>query len=376
YRWYPALDLARIPFHAADGPWGARAPITAPEAPRTTRSVTVTSAAELSAEGIVAGTEITIGASFADQAVLLGDVIDVDIVVPPGVSTGSILVGRYTPESTTTRVRLRGPTPGVHSGGRVGSIGFMSSTTTDVIVDGLDMNGEDGRGGGLLWQFAFPVERAAIVNVRGHASGAASLGEGRDIVYAGNAIMSGARPREVNGYPEGWEHRAGSHLVVFRSDIRGTRYHRVRVHPDPSRAPQHLWVDGNVLVDPHEARILDSFDLEGMGRDFASVWATCNRVHAHSTCITPSFAATDASYARLTDNAIHGAFTLETMRDGAMRDGPMHDYTTGNTYGPWEEPPPWGGPGDPTTVPLPPVDASRFDASLADPFGPCPGPGG
>lgn len=372
YAWYPALDLARIPFHVADGPWGPRAPIAAPDAPRTTRSVTVTSAAELSAEGIVPGTAVTIGASFEESAVLLGDVRDLDIIVPPGITTGPILVGRYTPDSTTLRARVRGTSPGAHSGGIVGSLSFMSRTTTDIIVDGIDLNGADGMGGAGLWGFAFAVERAAVVNVRGHAVGAGSLGEGVDIVYAGNSIMTGARPREVNGWAEGWGHRAGSRIVVFGSQLEGTRYHRIRVHPAPG-ATQYLWAADNVLVDPHEARILDAFDL-GMGAEFSGVWAVCNRVYAHSTCITPSFSATDAAYASLTQNAIFGDFTADGMRAEAMRNGAMHDYTTGNTYGPWQDPPPWGAPGDPTLVPLPPVEPSRFDASLADPFGPCPGP--
>lgn len=299
---------------------------------------------------------------------------DVDIILPEGITIGQVLIGRYTPDSTTTRVRVRGPTPGTHSGGLAGTLSFMSRTTTDIIVDGIDLNGADGMGGVAgLWGYAFSVERAAVVNVRGHAVGAASLGEGVDIVYAGNSIMSGARPREVNGVPEGWGHRAGSRIVVFQSQIEGTRYHRIRVHPRAD-ATQYLWAADNVLVDPHEARILDAFDLTGEGQVFDGVWAVCNRVHAHSTCITPSFSASDASYARLTDNAIFGAFTEAAMASQATMNGAMHDYTTGNTYADWASPPPWGGPGDPTTVPLPPIDPSRFDASLADPFGPCPGP--
>lgn len=365
YRWYPALDLARIPFHTGDGAWGPRMPIQAPEAPVTRRTVRVTSAAQFVAEARIPGTQIVVDAAYIGLVALAGDVSDLDIIVPPGKTLGQIWIGRYTPPSRTERVRIRGTTPGKHSGGLVGRIIFYSNPATDLIIDGVDLNGDDGNGGNLLIQFASPARRVAVVNVRGHGVGAASLGGGSDVVWAGNRIMSGARPGEVNGYSEGWGIRGGDRIVVFDNRIEGKRYHRVRIHPD-FRPPQYAWIANNVFVDPHEGRILTAIDWSG-GRGptrLAGVWAVCNRVYAHTKCIPPSFEAPHANYARLTSNSFYGSITENLQRTLQNMHGPGRDYLTDNTYAPWRSPPAWDGPGDPTTtVRLPPVVATRFNAA-------------
>jgi hypothetical protein len=304
--------------------------------------------------------------------VVFGDVVDVDIVVPPGRTVGQLTIGRYTPPSTTQRVRIRGITPGVHSGGLIGTIGFMSNPVTDVIIDGVDLNGADERGGNLQWNFAHAAERVAVVNVRGHSVGAASLNSGTDIVIAGNRIMSGARPREINGYPEGWGIRNGDRIIVYDNRIDGTRYHLVRVHPRPG-PPQYAWVANNTFVDPHEARIFSAFNVGGISHRYAAVWAVCNRVYAHSTCMHPSFEAPHAEYAMLTSNTFFGSITEASQRSKQADHGTGRDYLSGNTFSPWQAPPAWEAPGDPTTaVPLPPVKPSRYNATLT--FQPCPPP--
>ena len=376
YRWYPALDLARIPFHAAAGPWGPRTPITAPAPPVTQRTVHVTSASQLAAEAMTQGTLIVVAAAYIGPVVLMGNVQDVDIVVPKGRTLAQITVGRYTPPSTTRRFRIRGTTPGEHSGGLVGSITFHSEPAADIIIDGIDLNGADVAGGALLWYFSKAFERVAIVNVRGHTAGPGSLHvRGVDMVIAGNRIMSGARPREVNGRlaMAGWGIRGGDRIVVYDNRIDGNRYHRVRVHPRPGTT-QYAWVANNTFVDPHEARIFDAFDVGDGGR-YSAVWAICNRVYAHSTCMSSSVQAKNAAYAELTFNTFYGSITEAGQRVWQDREGGGRDYLTGNTYAPWRSPPAWTAPGDPTTtVPLPPVDPNRHDAALATVMKPCPPP--
>ncbi len=373
YRWYPSLDLARIPFHTATGPWGPRARITAPELPVTRRTVSVTSAAQLAAEARIPGTLIIVDAEYLGHAQVIGDVADVDIVVPRGRTVGQLTIGRYTPPSTTQRVRVRGTTPGTHSGGLIGQINFFSASTTDVIIDGVDLNGADGNGGGLLWNFAHSVERLAVVNTRGHGVGSAGTNRGNDIVIAGNRIMSGARPREINGYSEGWGIRGGDRIVVYDNRIDGTRYHRVRVHPTPG-PPQYAWVANNILVDPHEARIFSAFNVGGNLHRYAAVWAVCNRVYAHSTCMPPSFDGQVADYAMLTANTSFGSITEARQRGAQAAHGAAgRDYLSGNTYSAWQAPPAWPAPGDPTSaVPLPPVNPSRHNPALT--LAPCPPP--
>jgi hypothetical protein len=378
YRWYPALDLARVPFHHADGPWGPRAPIKAPAPPVTRRTVRVTNAAQLVAEARIPGSQITIDADYIGHAVLFGDVSDIDIVVPPKRTVAQLWIGSASPRSTTRRVRIRGLTPGEHSGGLIGRIAFYSDPATDLIIDGVDLNGDDGQGGHLLLHFRRSAERIAVVNVRGHSVGPGTLGGGTDMVFAGNRFMTGAREREINGYPEGWGIRAGGRIVVYDNRIDGTRYHRVRVHPGEVPRPEYAWVANNIFVDPYEARIFDASDATGKRPPdrFAGVWAICNQVYAHSKCTSPGFEAPHADYARLTSNRFFGSMTPAGRRAKEGEQGgpaPGRDYMSGNTFSPWQAPPPWDARGNPTTdVPLPPIKPERYNKSVA--FIACPPP--
>jgi hypothetical protein len=371
YRLYPALDLARVPFHAADGPWGSRRPIAAPESPNVMRSVQVATVEEFQAAALVPGTEVIVTSSIEDHLVIFGDAIDVDIVVPEGITLGPVTVGRFEPPSRTERVRFRGTTAGEHTGGTIGLITFGSTPTSDVIIDGVDLNGaNDPYPAQMLWYFATRVERAAIINVRGHSVASAALFSGGvDIVIAGSNLLTGQRPREVNGHPEAWGLRGADRSIVFQSRIDGTRYHRVRVHPREGDE-QYLWLAENVFVDPHEARIASAFDLNGGDAEIDGFWAEGNRVHAYTECLTPSLEAS-AGYARVTGNELFGSYTAE-LHQLQQNMGGDRDYITGNVYSPWRDPPGWESPGDPSEIPLPPIDENAYDASLMGE--PCPGP--
>jgi hypothetical protein len=330
----------------------------------------------LAAEARIPGSLITVGAQVIGPVSITSDVSDLDIVVPPEHRISQLVIGRYAPPSKTQRVRIRGAVPGAHSGGLIGRITFAStSAITDIIIDGVDLNGDDGRGGNLLWDFVRAAERVAVVNIRGHSVGPASLDQqgGVDIVIAGNRLMSGARPREVNGYPEGWGIRAGGRIVVYDNRIDGTRYHRVRVHPEAGPV-QYAWVANNTFVDPYEARIFSVFNASGhTSYRYAAVWAVCNRVYAHSKCMSPSFDGMHADYAMLTHNTFFGTITEATQRALQAAHGPGRDYLSDNTFSAWQPPPAWEAPGDPTTtVPLPPLKSERYNAALA--FTSCPPP--
>jgi hypothetical protein len=367
YRWYPSLDLARIPFHTASGPWGPRARIAAPEPPVTQRDVQVASAFELAAQARIPGTRITVGAGYIGPVVIMADVTDVDIVVPRGRTIAQLTIGRYNPASVTRRLRIRGTTPGTHSGGLVGWITIYSLPTTDIIIDGVDLNGANvGGGGSLLWHFPREIERVAVVNVRGHSVGAGSLQPGAtDMVIAGSRFITGARPPEIVGDGTAWGSRGGNRIVIYDNRFDGRRFHRVRVHQRPG-PEQYAWVANNTFVDPHEARIFSAFSVSNSTAPYAAVWAVCNQVYAHSTCMSPSFEAPDAAYAMLTGNAFFGSITEDKQRAAQIRHGAGRDYLSGNTFAPWRQPPAWTAPGDPAaTVPLPPVDPSRHNAALA-----------
>jgi hypothetical protein len=159
---------------------------------------------------------------------------------------------------------------------------------------------------------------------------------------------------------------------VYDNRFDGTRFHLVRVHPEPG-PPQYAWLANNTFVDPHEARILGVFRVSKHSERFAGVWAVCNRVYAHSTCMSPSFGAQHADFAVLTYNSFFGSITEAMQRSVQSFDGPGRDYLTGNTFSAWQTPPAWETPGDPTTtVPLPPVQPSRYSAAFM--AAPCPPP--
>jgi hypothetical protein len=371
YAWYPALDMARIPFHTGSGPWGPQARIEAPSAPVTKRTVSVNTADELGREAGKPGTQILIARSITEQVVLFGDVIDIDVVVPKGVSVASLTVGSYSPPSRTQRFRIRGTMPMRHSGGTVGSLTFFSEKTSDIIVDGIDLNGEDGEGGSGLFGFR-DGERVAVVNVRGHAVGYGGLMTTRHFVMAGSNFVTGTRSRSVNGFPEGWDVRGGDLSVYFRNYFSGTRYHRIRVHPG-TETPQYAWIAENVFIDPYEARIVSAFDTQGTGgKGFEGLWAQCNTIYAASKCMGPSFEAPAAAYARLTHNAFYGIFTQRDQRRAQEQHGPNRDYVTKNTFHPWKTPPAPPAPGDPKAIPLPADNPADDDPKLEST--PCPGP--
>ncbi len=375
YRWYPALDLSRIPFHAGSGEWGERYRIVAPQPPVIRRRITVNSARELAAAALVKGSEVTIGTSIDEDTVLMGDVVDVDLVIPAGKHLRQLMVGRYTPPSITQRVRIRGTTPMSHSGGRIGSIMFLSADTQDVILDGVDLNGDDGQGGRGLLEFAFGANRVAVVNVRGNSVAWGGLhGNMQSFVMAGSNLLTGQRPRQANGFPEGWGMRGGDHLAFFRNRFEGTRYHLVRLHP--THALQYAWIAENTFIDPHEARILGIIGVESTpaGALYEAVWAQCNQIYAHSKCMPPSFEAPLAVFARFTHNVFHGDITKAQQAERQEQEGPKHDLLTGNTFGPWKAPGAAPPPGDPREIPLPADDPADDNPNIG--FQPCPGPDG
>ncbi len=378
YRWYPDLDLARVPFHAGSGPFGERMPIHAPEPPKTKGPVTVHSAHDLLQAMMTPGSEVIIGTSIDEDVIVRGDVVDIDLVVPRGKYVRGLTVGRYNPPSKTHRVRIRGPFPGKHSGGLLGTLRFYSEQTSDVIIDGVDLNGhEKGRMAGL-WYFREHANRIAIVNVRGHSAGLGGLQKGvKNFVMAGNTILTGSRTRVQNGFPESWDVRGGDHLVYFRNYMRGTRYHRIRVHPQADRV-QYAWIAENTFIDPHEARIVAAMRVGGTppGEKFDALWVQCNQVYAHSTCMGSSFDALEASYGRVTDNRIYGSIRPQVQERLQSRAVGDHDYMSRNEFNPWKKPPaPPRRPGDPRKIKLPPELPGDDKPHLA-PRKACPAPSG
>ena len=117
YQWYPALDLNTVEFHRAAGAWGPQKQVQTPAAPNTNRVVNVSTAAELITAARVPGTQIIVTSSITKNIAIAGNIVDIDLVIPPGITIGTLSLGQYNSANVVNRVRIRGPTVGSYSGG-------------------------------------------------------------------------------------------------------------------------------------------------------------------------------------------------------------------------------------------------------------------
>lgn len=355
YPWYPELDVTSIPF-GTSGAWGAGLPLEAPAAPVVTRDVTVTTAAELSAEA-TSGTRITVGADI--DAVVDIRANDVEVIVPRGRFVRTIVLAGF-PFDRIARIRIRGETIGVHSGGLVGKI-WSLGPVDDLIVDGLDLNGDnaaDVQQGQGIQSGDGPNARWAIVHNRGNFRGWAFLGGAAHLVFAGNNFLHGRGSREENGYVEGWGIRAGGGpLVLFQNRIEGTRYHAIRAQPGGGEG-EYLYAAENTIVSLNEARIGWIWANLGNGMRADGTWFSRNDVYTHvaATCgLGVSLEAFDVEYSRVNGNRFFGGG--DSVLSEASLAAQISTYTgdhdwSGNTFEALGPLPAWGGPGDPTTIPL------------------------
>lgn len=361
YKWYPDLNLNKIPFHKADGAWGPKSPIVAPDAPVTTRQVTVTTATQFRTAALVPGTEITVGADILEPFVVQGNITDVDVIIPAGRTTRQISFGGWNPGTVTQRLRVRGTVPMSHSGGQVGTLTFYGNSVSDLIIDGLDM--VDGTEASL-WHLAGSISggtasRVAVINNRGRAGGPGNLGYSSNYVIAGNNFVTGEYTRAQANRAEAWGIRTGGTgaVVVYRNRIDGTRYHRVRAHPKHT-PNEYIWVSGNIFFDRTEARIFDVFRVGDSlpGERTAAAWFDKNTVYAESSSgMTPSMQANHTNYARVTNNTCYGILNAAQQKiiEG-VSEAANKDFVTGNTYSAWQDPPAWvSPPGDPRQLVLP-----------------------
>ena len=141
YPHYPALNLNDIPWHTAAGGWGPQVRLEAPALPVTTRSVTVNSRTEFNSAASTAGTRITVATGWPGNTVATINANDIDVIIPAGVAVGAIEMGGWPRTSPLARIRIRGTTPGTHSGGRMGQYRDYS-LVSDVVIDGIDINGD------------------------------------------------------------------------------------------------------------------------------------------------------------------------------------------------------------------------------------------
>jgi hypothetical protein len=371
------LNLSAIPWHNGAGAWGPQVRIDFPALPVTTRTVNVSTLDQFNQAAAVAGTLINITASWAGNTTAVIAASNVDVVIRPGISVGAIEVGAYPRTSPVSRVRIRGTTPGMHSGGRMGQYRDFTQAS-DITIDGIDMNGDSGFPVAETNQaFRASGTRLAVLNTRAIAAGYIWLGSARHVIIANSNLYHGAATEATVGYTGGWGIRntAGPFTIVD-SRIQGTRYNNLRVHSS-NGSGELLYVARTTFVNTAEggraAWLWDNLNAtssNGQGAIFED-----NRVYSYGVAGCPAYTdlrAPDVTYSRVRRTQFFSGGSInwsQAALDSAEKlPGGDHDWSVSNAFSSFSALPPWGGPGDPTQIPIPVAPSLRGQGACISPF--------
>lgn len=364
FAWYPSLDLAKIPWHTSAGSWGPQVPLETPGAPVTTRSVTVNSVSEFNSEAQVAGTQITIATGWDQSEFASIRASDVDVILPAGVTIGMIQLGAYPYTTPVSRVRIRGSSPGEHSGGLMGQFRDFA-LATDIIIDGIDINGASSFSGAETNQgLRVSSTRIAILNSRVIAAGFTWLGNGRHVVIANSNFFHGAASRASVGFAEGWGFRnSAGPVTIVDTRIEGTRYHNLRVHSQGNSA-ELIYITGSTFVANAESRTAWFWNNLGNGPwNGQGAILEDSDIYSYSApgcAFAQEISVINDEYSRVRNNRFYSSgqsnFTQDYLDSAAAAGAGSpgdHDWSEGNSFLSFTSLPAWAGPGDPRDVPLP-----------------------
>lgn len=400
YPLYTSFDRNELPFHTASGSWGAQVPLEAPTPPTTTRQVTVTTTGQFGTEAAVAGTEITIGADFSESSLVGINASDIDVILPAGRSIGGLMLGG-SGSPGCSRVRIR-KAPGDTRGGRMGQFRIQPAITTpwtDVILDGIDMNGSGAYGGAseknmclYLDDTGLQPTRMFIHNVRGICGQALGFLQIDHLMIALCSFRASAVSRTTAERNEGWCIRGhGSPMVIVDSALETTRYHTVR--PNTANAPnEYFYCARTQIVNLSESKIGwlgNKLSSPAFGYWWGAWVLDCDIYSAATaTCVSDEgtdsalLSVTTTTYSRIMNNRVYSGGTgnsitwsgsnLTSERNSAISAQNANSTLEGlgrvplpsdahssdadlatNTFHTLTGRPAWGGAGDPTEVPLP-----------------------
>lgn len=269
YSIYPNFDKAVVPWHVASGAWGPQRAVPEVASPVTTTEVTVTTWTDFLTHMLLGSRIINVTANINGAgAVIDGDVIDVWVKIASGVTLRSFNIGSYLSGQVATRLWITGPTQNVHSGGTLHNVNW-SANPTDVLLDGIDITGpgvEPNPSPPPDWtqQSAIQIgagaegRRFAINKCRVMAGNYGFIGVVADMICTATSFYTGAEPRFSSG-TEAWNIRlvgapGDSDSYFYDCDFRGTRYHKLRVHPNGTDG--RVFIKNCYFVDMYEARLM------------------------------------------------------------------------------------------------------------------------
>lgn len=355
YPLYEALDLAQIPWHNATGPWGRRVRLESPAQPVTTRTVSVGSLRQFNAAASVDGTLINITSGWPGDTIATINANDIDVVIPSGVTIGAIELGSYPRDTPLARIRIRGD-------GLMGQY-RDHALVSDVTIDGIDLNGDSGFDG-AEGNSAFRISstRVAVLNVRAIAGAYVWLGDARHVVVANSNFFHGAATRDaLGGDSGGWGIRnTGGPFTIVDSRIQGTRYNNLRLQPTGQNGDL-LYVARTTFVNTAEGgRVAWLWDNLGNGRaNGRGAIIEDSAIYSYGPTGCPAYTdlrAPNVLYTRVRGNRFFSGGTIrwsqDTLDSMEKLAAANHDWS-GNSFESLSALPAWGGPGDPTLVPLP-----------------------
>ncbi len=373
YTWFTGFDKQDFPPHTSSGVWGAQSTVKEASAPTGAMTdVTAANAAELATHIYTPNRRITVTGNISATAFNGGNITDVDIILNSGVTMRDCYIGAGDGSTTITRLRLRGPTVGSYSGGKLHQVYFLgpsSGTSTDVILDGIALTGKAVGGFGCI-NVQGSWNRMAITNCRAISGGKFYTGDADNLTVTNCSILTGMdTAAESGGDEEAWgirfEQLSAGNFIVYGCDIRSnplrsvSSHYRVRAHP--GSGVEYYWVDSNQFVERVESRILWCDAAAGGGSgNFLSTWFTNNNLVASSTggILFPGIdvgttgGTLDTAYAYLTGNTFQSNTYTSNSAVGSIAGSVNGTAGKGsNTYTtlPGSDPA-WGAAGDPSGI--------------------------
>jgi len=384
--------VARIDWHNGPGAWGPQVPLDIASPPTTTRSVTVSSLADLQAalggpdsdcsymntgSDAASGVQITLDRSVADPASMVcvfGD--NIDLIVPPGVVGPGIEF-----KDNPSNFRVRGPVPGSCSGGLVGQI---RGGADDVIVDSVDVNGNSMFNGSTEGHSSFrPGGTRWVVNCVASLSEAYGwLGGASHVLIKDSNFICGVlteaqlSPLLGHSSPGEWCIRNSlGPFVTVNSAFQNDKYVTVRTHSTSTAGELAAFIDSWFLpvgegrahwawpdaatgeLGPGQSTIIDgggiwAYSACGGWPEIMAVDGPGNRDRA-----VDHLRISNVDFRSAGSPVYDQAFLDRIAADMASRGGVADvDSANGNRFSNWASySAPWAvnGAGDPTTLPLP-----------------------